>query len=77
MIQKIDERPLVVQCGHCAQAVVIFMENGENKPPDLLFSGFPEAARMMLSKKTVLLACNRCKGQLDVIVEEYGKTLVL
>jgi len=77
MILKIDEAPLIVQCGHCAQAVVNYIENGQGRPPDLLFSGFPAAGRMMLSKKTVLLACDRCKSQLDVIMAEYGKTLTL
>ena len=77
MLLKIDETPLMIQCGHCSQAVVNYIENGQGKPPDLLFSGFPGAGRVMLSKKTVLLACERCKAQLDVIMAEYGKTLTI
>lgn len=77
MILKPGEAPLMIQCGHCAQAVVNYIENGQGKPPDLLFSGFPAAGRVMLSKATVLLACERCKAQLDVIMDEYGRSLVL
>lgn len=68
---------LVIQCSHCPNAAVEWRENEPGKPPDLLFRGFPTNGRMMLSKGTVLLACDRCRGQLDVIHAEYGKTLTI
>lgn len=68
---------LVIQCGHCSEAKVQWIETKEGNPPDLLFSGFPASGRVMLAKKAILLACERCKGQLDVIQEEYARTLVL
>lgn len=68
---------LVIQCTHCPQAAVQWLDNGVGKPPDLIFKGFPEAGRVILSKNTILLSCDRCKSQLEVIQEEYGKTLQL
>jgi len=68
---------LVIQCGHCSEAKVMWMETKAGNPPDLLFKGFPASGRMILSKATVLLACERCKAQLDVIQAEYAKTLTL
>lgn len=77
-VEKLLSGPcLVIQCGHVADAKVQWLETKPGNPPDLLFSGFPASGRMMLSKGTVLLACARCKGQLDVIQAEYGRTLVL
>ncbi len=68
---------LVIQCSHCPGAKVEWKENSPGKPPDLIFRGFPSGGRMVMSQKTILLACDRCRGQLDVIQEEYGKTLVI
>lgn len=67
---------LVIQCSHNPGATAEWRENEAGKPPDLLFRGFPASGRMVMSKQTIFLSCDRCRGQLDVIVAEYGKTLV-
>jgi len=68
---------LVVECGHCGGARAVWWNSKPGNPPDLWFQNFPTSGRVMLSNKTILLACDRCKGQLDVIMAEYGKTLSL
>lgn len=68
---------LVIQCCHCPNARVEWMENKAGKPPDLIFRGFPENGRIIMSANTVLLACDRCRGQLDMMQEEYGKTFTI
>lgn len=76
-MQEILKPALVIHCGHCPEARVFWVENDTGKPPDLVFRGFPKGGRLMMSKENVLLACDRCKAQLDVIQAEHGKTLWL
>jgi len=68
---------LVVECGHCPGARAVWWDAKPGEPPDLWFQNFPNTGRMMLSNKTILLACDRCKGQLDTIRKDYGNVLEL
>lgn len=65
---------LVVQCGHLEQAEAWWStENDGNHMPDLWFSGFPTAGRMMMSNQIMYLACKNCSNQLDAVVSCYSK----
>lgn len=68
---------LVIECGHCGGARAHWHAPQPGQPPDLWFERFPRSGRVMLSNGTVLVACQLCQGQLDVIRREYGKTLEL
>jgi len=68
---------LVIECGHCGGAQAYWWSPSPGNPPDLWFKNFPKNGRAIFSNKTVLVACERCQRQLDVIRSEYQKTLAL
>lgn len=66
-IQRIVEtkRVMVAQCGHCENAVALWTTNNDGSvPPDLIFSGFPKAGRMLLTNQVIYMACEQCKNGL-------------
>jgi hypothetical protein len=50
---------LVKHCQHC-NPTFDWIESKEGKAPEVVFSGFPGAGVMVLSKKTVIVLCARC-----------------
>lgn len=73
----ISKPVLVIECGHCGGARAFWFHVSPGKPPDLWFQNFPKNGRVMLARETVLVACEKCQSQLDVIVKEYEKTVML
>jgi len=75
----IEKMALVIECGHCPGARVIWLDSNdpEKHPPEMMFFNFPRNGRMMMSRQTIILTCYRCRKHLEVIQNEYGKTLTL
>lgn len=76
-IMGIPEPVLICQCSHAPKARAFWTtKNDGSEPPDLFYTDFPTKGRIVMSNQTIFLACWACRDGLDVIVQEYGKTLV-
>lgn len=74
--RRLSGVPLVIECGHCPGVELVWNGNPDHLP-DLLFANLPKRGRIILSKKSVFLACAMCAKDLNAIVEEAGKTVTL
>lgn len=75
-IKLLSGVPLVIQCGHCS-GTEIFWNGNPDVLPDLFFKNMPTGGRMILSKKSIFLACQGCAKDLDAILKEAGKSVLL
>jgi len=52
-------RAEVEHCQHC-RPTWDWIENQEGKPPQVVFTGFPRAGVMVMSKARVIVLCGSC-----------------
>lgn len=68
--------PFIIECGHCPGIELVWNHNA-GEIPDLLFANLPKRGRIVMSKKSVFVACAMCAKDLNAIIDEAGKTVVL
>ena len=67
----IERHTEVVHCQHC-NPKVLWAVNTEGEPPHLMYKGFPPMGQIILSKNTVVVTCDKCSEQLDVILKQMS-----
>lgn len=73
---RLSSVPLVIECGHCPGVEMVWNGN-RAELPDLLFGNMPSRGRVILSKRSIFLACHLCAKDLNAVIDEAGKTIVL
>lgn len=57
---KIVDKVEIHACSHIINPQAIWLENEEGKAPQFLYAGFPGEGVITLSKKTLIVGCERC-----------------
>ena len=57
--------PIIESCPHVDRPQWLWIETEAGEAPEFCYSGFPNAGRVMMSKKSVIVVCHRCARELN------------
>lgn len=60
-----------VHCSHLSGVSAMWIEDREGRPPHLAFKGFPTHGALIMSKNTIVVACNRCQGAMVLMLQDH------
>lgn len=62
----------VVHCSHLSGPTALWIEDRAGRPPHLAFKKFPNHGCLVMSRETLVVACQQCQGAIVLMLQDEG-----